>query len=92
MVRSGLSTREIGVTSMPDDPIRVKVTVKFFTAAIAAPVKEEGDNGGGKDGNASSNSTNDRPSIAAFRTSHASRHNDYCRSKRGSDYRPIGLC
>jgi hypothetical protein len=53
---------------MPDDPIRVKVTIKFFTAAIAAPAKEKYDNGGGKGGNASSNSTNNRTSIAAFRT------------------------
>jgi len=68
MVRSDLSTREIGVTSMPDDPIRVKVTVKFFTAAIAAPAKEKDDNGCGKGGNASSNSTNNRTSITAFRT------------------------
>ncbi len=69
MIWGGLGTREIGVTSMPDNPIRVKVTVKFFTATIAAPVKEKDDNDGSKGGNASSNSTNNRTSIAAFRTS-----------------------
>lgn len=92
MVRSDLSTREIGVTSMPDDPIRVKVTVKFFRAAIAAPVKDKDDNDGGKGGNASSNSTNNRTSIAAFRTRCASRHNDNCRLKGGSNYQAIGFC
>jgi hypothetical protein len=69
VVRSDLGTREIGVTSMPDDPIRIKVTVKFFTAAVAAPAKEKDDNDYGKGGNASSNSTSNRSSIAAFRTS-----------------------
>jgi len=77
---------------MPDDAIRVKVTIKFITAAITAPVKEKDDNGGGKDGNASSNSTNNRTGIAAFRTSSTSRHNDDCRTKGGSEYRAIGFC
>jgi hypothetical protein len=77
---------------MPDDPIRVKVTVKFFRAAIAAPVKEKDDNDCGKGGNASGNSTNNRTSIALFRTSHTSRHNDNCRLKGGSDYQAISFC
>jgi hypothetical protein len=77
---------------MPDDPIRVKVTVKFFRAAIAAPAKEKDDNGYGKGGNASSNSSSNRSSIAAFRTRCASWHNDNCRLKGGSDYQTIGFC
>jgi hypothetical protein len=76
---------------MPDNPIRVKVTVKFFTAAIAAPAKEKDDNGGGNGSNASSNSTNNRTSVAAFRTRWASRYNDNCRLKGGSDYQAIGF-
>jgi hypothetical protein len=52
------------VTSRPDDPARVKVTDKFFTAAIAAPEKDKDNNGGGKDGNAPSNSTSNRTSVA----------------------------
>jgi hypothetical protein len=77
---------------MADDAIRVKVTVKFITAAITAPVKEKDDNGGGKDGNTSSNSTNNRTGIAAFRTISTGRHNDNCRTKGGSDYHTIGFC
>jgi hypothetical protein len=65
MVRSDLGTREIGATSMPDYPIRVKVTVKVITSAIAAPVKEKDDNDGGNSSNASSNSARNRTSIAA---------------------------
>jgi hypothetical protein len=80
------------VTSVADDPIRVKVAVKFFTAAIATPVKEKDDNGGGKDGNPSSNSTNNRTGIAATRTRGSSRHNDNCRTNGGSDYQAIGFC
>jgi len=90
--RSDLGTREIGVTSMPDDPIRVKVTVKFFTAAIAAPAKEKDDNGCDKGGNASSNSTSNCTSMVAFRTRGANRHNNNCRLKGGSDYQTIGSC
>ena len=92
MIWSGFGTHEIGVTSMPDDPIRVKVTVKFFTAAIAAPAKEKDDNSGGKGDNASSNSTNNRTSIAAFGTNSTSRHNNDCRFKGGREYRAIGCC
>jgi hypothetical protein len=77
---------------MPDDAIGVEVTVKFFTAAITAPVKDKEDNGDGKDGNASSNSPNNRTGIAAFRTRSTSRHNDNCRTKGGSDYHAIGFC
>jgi len=91
MVWSDFGTPEIGVTSMPDNPIRVKVTVKFFTAAIAAPAKEKDDNGGSKGGNASSNSTHNRTSIAAFASS-TSWHNDDCRLKGGRDYLAIGCC
>jgi hypothetical protein len=79
------------VTSMPDDTVRVKVTVKFFTAAIAAPVQDEDDNDGGNGGNASSNSTNNRTSVTAFGT-RASRHDDNRRTKGGSDYDAIGFC
>jgi hypothetical protein len=56
------------VTSLPDDPIRVKVTDEFITAATAAPEKEKENNGGGKGTNACSNSTSNRTSVA-FRTS-----------------------
>jgi hypothetical protein len=33
---------------MLDYPIRVKVTVKLFTSAVAAPVEETDENDGGK--------------------------------------------
>ena len=92
MIWSDFGTREIGVTSMPDDPIRVEVTVKFFTAAIAAPAKEKDDNDDGKGDNASSNSTNNRTSIAAFGTNYTSRHNNDCRFKGCRDYQAIGFC
>lgn len=90
-VRSDLGTREIGVTSVADDPIGVKVTIEFFTAAIATPVKDKDDNNGGKGGNPSGNSANNRTGIAA-RTRGSSRYNDNCRLNGGSEYRAIGFC
>ena len=73
---------------MLDDPIRVR----FFRAAVATPVEEEDDNGSGKNGNASSNSTSNRAGIATFRTRWASRHNDNRRFNGGGDYQAIGFC
>jgi hypothetical protein len=49
---------------MPDYPIRVKVTVKLFTSAVAALVEEKDENDGGKGSNSASN----RSSIAAAST------------------------
>jgi hypothetical protein len=76
---------------MSDYPIRVKVTIEFFTVAIAAPVEEKDDNDGGNGSNASGNSTSNRSSIAAAFTRSGRRHNDNCRLDGGSNYQAIGF-
>jgi hypothetical protein len=76
---------------MPDYAIRVKVTVKFVTLAIAAPVKEKDDDDGGKGRHASSNSARDRTSIAAAFTSRTGWHNDNRRANGGGNNLAIGF-
>ena len=91
IVRSDHGSREIGLTSLPDDPIRVKVTgvFFFFTVAFAAPANEKDDYSSGNGDDPCGGSTGNRSSVVAFRSRYDRRHDDDCLSKGGGEYEAI---
>ena len=75
---------------LPDYPIRVEDSTRFFGAA-AAPEKENEDNGEDKDNDASSSSTSNRTCmVASSRSGRGIWHNDNCRLDGGGNYVAIG--
>jgi hypothetical protein len=76
---------------LPDYPIRVEDSTRFFGAAIAAPAKENEENDDDKGNDASSSSASNRTGmVAASRGRRGIWHNDNCRLDGGGNYVAIG--
>ena len=85
--RSDLGTLEVSVgIGLPDYPIRVEDSTRFF-AAVAPPVKEKEDDDGNKGNAASSSSASNRNCmVAASRSRRGIRHDDNRRLDSGGRY------